>query len=193
MVLGFGCKLETILPADKRFRHAFDDVAYDRLTAKEVAMLCLMDSITDKSNWKTKIRNPKMIEKWRAEAMAVSPMSDAAFNWYVEEIQDKTGWNDDNFVLTVDTGSRCAKGDNVVPESVLQDLRSQVPPLLREPKDWHPGSNERMLDLVHPSLYPSVYGKTRVKSQGKVGLTEVVLGDNATLVIPAIPDTLLYP
>lgn len=27
-------------------------------------------------------------------------------------------------------------------------------------KDWHPGSDGRVLDLVHPSLYPVVYGRT---------------------------------
>ena len=30
-------------------------------------------------------------------------------------------------------------------------------------KDWHPGSNNQVLDLVHPSLYPIVYGHTFVK------------------------------
>ena len=27
-------------------------------------------------------------------------------------------------------------------------------------KDWHPGSNGQVLDLVHPSLWPVVYGRT---------------------------------
>ena len=30
-------------------------------------------------------------------------------------------------------------------------------------KDWHPGSNNQVLDLVHPSLYPIIYGRTLVK------------------------------
>ena len=30
-------------------------------------------------------------------------------------------------------------------------------------KDWHPGSDNQVLDLVHPSLYPIVYGRTFVK------------------------------
>ncbi|KAG9016328.1 hypothetical protein FRB90_003259, partial [Tulasnella sp. 427] len=29
-----------------------------------------------------------------------------------------------------------------------------------EEKDWHPGSNEQVLDLVHPSLYPIVFERT---------------------------------
>ncbi len=34
-------------------------------------------------------------------------------------------------------------------------------------KDWHPGSGEKVLDLVDPSLCPLVYGRTRVLSEGK--------------------------
>ena len=30
-------------------------------------------------------------------------------------------------------------------------------------KDWHPGSDNQVLDLVHPSLYPIVYGRTFIK------------------------------
>ena len=30
-------------------------------------------------------------------------------------------------------------------------------------KDWHPGSDGLVLDLVHPSLYPIVYGRTMGK------------------------------
>lgn len=29
-------------------------------------------------------------------------------------------------------------------------------------KNWHPGSNEQVLDLVHPSLFPFVASRTRV-------------------------------
>jgi len=32
-----------------------------------------------------------------------------------------------------------------------------VPP---DQQDWHPRSNKQVLDLVHPSLYPIVYGRT---------------------------------
>lgn len=34
-------------------------------------------------------------------------------------------------------------------------------------KDWHPNSDGKVLDLVHPSLYPLVYGLTRVLPNGE--------------------------
>ena len=41
-------------------------------------------------------------------------------------------------------------------------------------KDWHPGSDNQVLDLVHPSLYPIVYGRTFVKDPqtGKCEVSE---------------------
>ena len=44
-----------------------------------------------------------------------------------------------------------------------EKLLAAVAPLENVPdseKDWHPGSNGLVLDLVHPSLYPIVYGRT---------------------------------
>lgn len=46
-------------------------------------------------------------------------------------------------------------------------LLAAVAPLENVPdfeKDWHPGSDDLVLDLVHPSLYPIVYGRTIGKS-----------------------------
>ena len=43
------------------------------------------------------------------------------------------------------------------------ELLAAVAPLESIPdaaKDWHPGSDGKVLDLVHPSLYPVVYGRT---------------------------------
>lgn len=45
-------------------------------------------------------------------------------------------------------------------------LRSGVKKLEDVPeneKDWHPGSNNQVLDLVHPSMYCLVYGRTLVR------------------------------
>ena len=34
-------------------------------------------------------------------------------------------------------------------------------------QDWHPNSNEQVLDLVHPSLHCFVFGKTLVNEKQK--------------------------
>jgi hypothetical protein len=53
-------------------------------------------------------------------------------------------------------------------------------------KDWHPGSNGKVLDLVHPSLYPIVYGRTRVLETGRTSLEDCIArcGEGQTTQIP---------
>ncbi|KAH6909370.1 hypothetical protein BKA70DRAFT_1188541 [Coprinopsis sp. MPI-PUGE-AT-0042] len=61
------------------------------------------------------------------------------------------------------------KSDVSVSLETKQALQRAVEPLENVPdiyKDWHPGSNERVLDLVHPSLFPLLYGKSRVLAIG---------------------------
>ena len=67
------------------------------------------------------------------------------------------------------------KSDKVVSDDLKKDLQSAVSPLENVPdreKDWHPGSEEQVLDLVHPSLYPLVHGQTRILADGTVGLDD---------------------
>ncbi|KAJ0398564.1 hypothetical protein ATCC90586_010360 [Pythium insidiosum] len=54
--------------------------------------------------------------------------------------------------------------DSIVPADVKAKFVREVSILEDVPdeqKDWHPGSNNQVLDLVHPSLYCCVYGETR--------------------------------
>ena len=41
-------------------------------------------------------------------------------------------------------------------------------------KDWHPGSDGLVFDLVHPSLYPIVYGRTMGKDTGSTTTAALV-------------------
>lgn len=57
----------------------------------------------------------------------------------------------------------------MIPDSLREKLLAAVAPLENVPdseKDWHPGSDGLALDLVHPSLYPIVYGRTMGKTSG---------------------------
>jgi hypothetical protein len=40
--------------------------------------------------------------------------------------------------------------------------------------DWHPNSNDMVQDLVHPSMYPLVYGRTRVFPEECVNVKDAI-------------------
>jgi Protein of unknown function (DUF4246) len=66
------------------------------------------------------------------------------------------------------------KSHRSVSEETKKALQRAVEPLENVPdsqKDWHPGSHERVLDLVHPSLFPLLYGRSRALAIGEKALT----------------------
>lgn len=55
------------------------------------------------------------------------------------------------------------QSDTLVPAPLKQALIENVKELENVPedkKDWHPKTGKQVLDLVHPSLYPLIYGRT---------------------------------
>ncbi|KAJ3535176.1 hypothetical protein NMY22_g6606 [Coprinellus aureogranulatus] len=80
------------------------------------------------------------------------------------------------------------KSDMAIPKTLRRALQLAVKPLEHLPpdqRDWHPGSHKTVVDLVHPSLYPLVYGTSKILAVGQkvVGLDECIVrcGDGRTL------------
>ncbi|KAI9689597.1 MAG: hypothetical protein M1822_010249 [Bathelium mastoideum] len=177
-VPGFGLDIDFELDEDdpNRLQHGIDDCHSQRMTIREVAMLQFMDAITDKPNWDTKIFDDNILTKWRDEAGAQlnGLISTKAFDWCVTELEDNAAtFQKNQFVKTLESGTRCVKSDTIIPSALRNELRRAVQPLLAvsdRAKDWHPNSNEQVLNLVHPSLYPLVYGMSRVLQTGKTRL-----------------------
>jgi hypothetical protein len=81
------------------------------------------------------------------------------------------------------------KSDTAIPSALKDALNNAVATLedvLDMHRDWHPGSNEQVLDLAHPSLFPVVYGRTRVLPNSLVGLDDCITscGKGLTLDVP---------
>ena len=55
-------------------------------------------------------------------------------------------------------------------------------------KDWHPGSDEQVLDLVHPSLFPLVYGQSRILPRSGVSIQGCLEACGRGEVVPVPPD-----
>lgn len=127
-----------------------------------------------------------IVAKWRAETVPANSvneakMTDTMFNFCIAELRHKGGhvYSDAHTPIVVYNGD-VVKSDTAVSESVKHALQGAVKVLENVPasqKDWHPGSNEMVLDLVHPSLFPLIYGKSRVLNVGE----KVVCVDDCVL------------
>jgi hypothetical protein len=83
----------------------------------------------------------------------------------ISELKEKaTGLKEMGFLHVLDAEVTVVKSDVAVSETIKQSLKTAVRPLediLEREKDWHPGSDGKVLDLVHPSLFPVIHGQTR--------------------------------
>jgi len=58
-----------------------------------------------------------------------------------------------------------AFSDDALPPGFFGEIRASVQRLAEvEPVDYHPGSGTRVRDLVHPSLYPYIEGRSKVSA-----------------------------
>lgn len=136
--------------------------SFERATAREIAMVRMMNEITDKPEWHDKILNETIVAKWRKEAVAAE-ISEQMVDWCIEELREKAEcYRVDQIVTALDVFVPIVKADEVVSTELQEELRDSLLAYRDslDVLDWHPGSNEQVLNLVHPSLYPLVYGRT---------------------------------
>ncbi|KAJ3569057.1 hypothetical protein NP233_g5305 [Leucocoprinus birnbaumii] len=90
---------------------------------------------------------------------------------FMNTVTDKPNWE------TKVLSGEIFKSDTAIPSELKLLLKSAFVPLESVPedeRDWHPGSNEQVLDLVHPSLFPLVYDLSRILPDSTTDLGDCI-------------------
>ena len=112
----------------------------------------------------------------------------------IDELRDQAAASLRNkFTEVMEANAAVYISDRVVSLETKLALQSGVAPLEDVPdilKDWHPGSDGKVLDIVHPSLYPLMYGKSKCHPVGTVPLQDcsAYTGQGNTVPIATPPD-----
>jgi hypothetical protein len=138
-----------------------------------------------------------IVAKWKAEALSTADIdiTESMITWCIDEIRYKFKQFKKTGMITVYDGD-VVKSDTAIPSSLRHALKAAAAPLEDIPeshRDWHPGSNDTVLDLVHPSLFPVVYGRTRILRDSLVNLNNCVekCGEGEILGVPPSGETQL--
>ncbi|KZT14170.1 hypothetical protein NEOLEDRAFT_1052463, partial [Neolentinus lepideus HHB14362 ss-1] len=164
------------------------------LTLVELRMRALAGQILEKPNWWNKVRDGEITDKWRREfveqdAELVKKFWPELQQERDDDDEDKT-WPHKNITeeqlnyifdwlkwladqRNTQTGIEMMHIQNVyqsyslitseLREALLQGA-SILESIPEAEKDWHPGSNNQVLDLIHPSLHCLRIGKSLVKN-----------------------------
>lgn len=106
-------------------------------------------------------------------------------DYVIAELRWKAGIFKKTGAVVVYNGD-VVKSDNAIPSEVKTALKEGVKALENVPekkKDYHPGSNNQVLDLVHPSLFPLIYGRSRILKDRTIGINDAIdnIGKDETI------------
>lgn len=166
---GFGLPIHFELAAEGRFSHGASDWAQPRMTVREIAMLQLMNDITDRLHWDTVIlEDAEITATSRDEALQRNLISPGTWDWCFAELQDSARtFRETRCVDALNSSSVICKADGIISADALANLQAGIEALIQ---DSPPGTR----DLVDPTLYPLAYGESKVLiTGGQVPLSNI--------------------
>jgi hypothetical protein len=96
----------------------------------------------------------------------------------IKELQSKAKhYEESGIIPTLDACASVAKADNLVSAELHNALRKAFDTLRGDQAsapDWHPNSSDMVQDLVHPSMHPLVYGRSRALTDEVVGVAAAI-------------------
>ncbi|KAK6515768.1 hypothetical protein TWF281_004358 [Arthrobotrys megalospora] len=138
-------------------------------------------SIRDTPDWIEKSRDRKIFVQWvqKAHKQDFDDYGKKVLAWNAEDVE--FAWDElsvyREYVEKL-RGKGCKvepdidgvwRADGIISEEVKNDLIDAVATLENVPdteKNWRPNSGEQILDLVDPSLWPAIYGRTLDQTTG---------------------------
>lgn len=156
-----------VLLSHDQFATGVNDWYGHILTAKELAILDLINTITDRPDWHRAIFDQQVTAQWREDAVASSSLiNDKTWDWCLQELQDKARQFDrDGRLVVFNTNSGVCKSDAALSSDLTSQLSNSVDLLSHQAIREKPAS--AVVNLVDPSLFPLVYGRTNVLVGGQ--------------------------
>jgi len=156
-----------------------------------------MNELTDKTGWEEKVYDEIISQKWKREALSTPgrDVTENMMNWVIDELRYKARLFKQTEAVSIFNGD-VVKSDTAIPKDLQKALQLAAQKLEDIPeifKDYHPGSDGQVLDLVHPSLFPLIYGRSRVLEDKEVGLNDCLqrCGEGNVIPMRAVEEQLL--
>ncbi|NKI44632.1 DUF4246 domain-containing protein [Streptomyces physcomitrii] len=124
-------------------------------TLRELEMMRCSAAIREKPEWFVKRDDAALVARWTREA-GEQGLTEAQIRYVLDELAYYAGLRDGRTGVEVSGVDGVWQSDALIDEGLRSRLRAAVRVLEEVPeaeRDWHPGSDGQVLDLVHPSLF----------------------------------------
>ena len=138
----------------------------------ELKLMSLSSAIRSKQNWHEKMNNQAVCRKWKEEALGQGELTEKQIDYVLSELKYYASLRENSIEMSTVDG--VWQSDALIPSDVKQSLLKSVKLLEDVPeneRDWHPGTNEQVLNLVHPSLFCLVFGETKIINENDVRIS----------------------
>ncbi|MEU3607294.1 DUF4246 domain-containing protein [Streptomyces sp. NPDC035033] len=124
-------------------------------TLRELQMMRCSAHIRAKPDWFDKRNDDDIVATWTREAVAQG-LTEAQVRYVLAELAHYAALRDGRTGIEVSAVDGVWQSDTLIDDKLGARLREAVRVLEEVPeaeRDWHPGSDGQVLDLVHPSLF----------------------------------------
>ncbi|KAJ1724351.1 hypothetical protein LPJ53_001366 [Coemansia erecta] len=129
---------------------------------KRVRQMC--DAIRAKPNWTEKLKDAEIRARWSAEATSGGFLKQE-LAYALDKLDYFASLHVPGSGIVMSPVEQVWISDSLIDQETETQLKEYVAILEDVPdakKDWHPNSNNQVLNLIHPSLFPLIYGRSHV-------------------------------
>ncbi|KAJ1991328.1 hypothetical protein GGI25_002371 [Coemansia spiralis] len=131
-------------------------------TRSEKRIRTMIGAIRIKPNWIVKMHDPEIRARWVAEAKSQG-LTDKEISYTFDELEFDATLHDRDSGIYLSAVDSVWVSDSLIGAETTNELKRHIAILENVPemhKDWHPNTNNQVLNLIHPSLFPLIYGRT---------------------------------
>ncbi|KAJ2891155.1 hypothetical protein GGI21_005936, partial [Coemansia aciculifera] len=149
----------------------------------ERRMRQMSSMIRAKPDWMDKLNDAETVAGWSVEAEA-HELTDAEFHYVLDELQYYSSLHILGSSVRLSAADGVWFSDSLIDVQTTNALKDYAAVLASVPsrqKDWHPKDHSCVLNLIDPSLFPLIYGRSKLCLQTttspQVALSPTVCGE----------------
>ncbi|KAJ2911065.1 hypothetical protein GGI21_000234 [Coemansia aciculifera] len=133
-------------------------------TRVEQRMRHMSGTIRAKPDWMDKLNDAEAVAEWTAEAKA-KELTDIELRYVLDELQYYSSLHIPGSSIRLSATEGVWISDSLIDAQTTNALKDYAAVLASVPsrqKDWHPKDRARVLNLIDPSLFPLIYGCSKL-------------------------------